>query len=146
MTAASDLSRMHHRAIFDLLDDVGQDQFFGKVDVPDTELAYPYLIVWPAPGHRQILNLAGNLSDVTTLSQVTAVGRDVDEVLATLDRAAALLHGHRPTIVGRLVGLIRQQESGEYVRPDDTVHTPDGQPTYMGVAFFTLNSTAAPAS
>lgn len=142
----SDVSRAHHLAVYGLLATVGAQRYFGKVDVPDSELVYPYLIVWPVPATRNQINLAGNLSDAVTISQVTAVGRDVDEVLATLDRAAAALHGVRPVIAGRLPGLIRQQPGNQPVVPDTSVSSDDGQPTYMSASFFALTSTAAPAS
>jgi hypothetical protein len=146
-----DASRSHSRAIFDMLAplhdlDEGYLIFFGKVDVPDSALTYPYLVVWGQAGTRGIVNLAGNLSDLTTVTQVTGVGRDIDETIAVLDRAGELLHGHRPTILGRLPGLIRQVPTGEQIRANEILRTPDGQPTYRGVALFELDSTAGPAA
>lgn len=148
MTTPTDVSRAHNRAIYDMLAPLtspptGYQRYFAKVDVPDSDLTYPYLIVWAAPGHRQILTLSGTVSDLTTITQVTVVGRDDDEVLGALDRAADLLHGHRPAIGGRLPGCIRQQPVDRPVRPTDTSRTPDGQPYYMSFALFELNSTAA---
>jgi hypothetical protein len=145
----NDTSRAHGHAIFDLLqpltDLAGIERFFGKVSGPDSALTYPYLVVWANAGYRELLTMAGNLSDLTTVVQLTGVGRDVDEVLSVLDRSADLLEGVRPFIVGRTCGFIRNIPSGESVRPDETLRTPDGAPTYRGVALYELNSTAAPA-
>jgi hypothetical protein len=151
VTTPTDVSRAHARAVLDMLTPLTElptryQLFFAKVDVTDAALRYPYLIVWPAPGNRQILNLGGNLSDLTTLTQVTAVGRDADEVLSALDRVAELLHGVRPTIPGRLPGFIRQVPADQPVRPTDKSRTPDGQPYYMSFALFSLTSDHAPAS
>lgn len=146
----SDVSRDHHAAIFTLLEPLtdpptGYQLWLGSIKVPDSALTFPYLVVRRAPGIRNILNLAGNLSDLTTLTQVMAVGRDEDEVLAALDRAAGRLHGKRPVIDGRSPGLIRQVPMNPLVMPSDDVHAPEGQPTYQGVSQYELNSTAASA-
>jgi hypothetical protein len=50
----------------------------------------------------------------------------------------------RPTIPGRLPGLIRQMIPEPFVMPNSTINTPAGQATYEGVLQFQLNSTAAP--
>jgi hypothetical protein len=118
----------------------------GKVTRDDGALEDPYLVIWAAPGSRTQINLPGNQSDLTTVTQITAVGRDRTEVLAALDRVAELLQGRRPTIAGRLPGLFRQVSENPYVRPTDTVRGPDGQACYQGVIQFQLNSTAAPAT
>jgi hypothetical protein len=145
-----DVSRAHGHAMFDLLapltDDGGVQRFFGQVDVPDAKLKRRYLIVWASPGVRDLLTMAGNLSDLTTTTQITAVGRNVDEVLALLDRAADLLQGVRPVISGRVPGFIRQVPTDTPVRPNETLRTAEGAPTYRGIALFTLNSTAAPVT
>jgi hypothetical protein len=140
----------HARAHFDLLapltDQYEFQRFFAKVDVPDQELTYPYVVVWPRPATAEIVNAAGNVSDRTTVTQVTVVGRDGVEVSAVLDLVLDLLHGAKPQIAGRTPGFIRNVPSGEAIRPDETLRTyPDAAPTYRGVALYTLTSDAAPA-
>jgi hypothetical protein len=145
------VSRAHGRAIYDLLSplttDGGIQRFFGGINVPDSKLKPRYVIVWAASGHRDMQNMTGTLSSLMTTTQITAVGRNQDEVLALLDRAADLLQGVRPTIAGRLPGLITQVPTDTPARPNETLRTPaDGAPTYRGIALFTLQSTPAPAS
>lgn len=147
----SDPSRQHHAAIIALLDPLtgpptNYQLFLGKVTVVDSKLTYPYLCVWRAPGQREIQTLAGTLSDLTTITQINAVAEDEEAVLMALDRVAELLHGKRPSIAGRLPGLIRQVIPDPIVMPNSTINTPAGQPTYEGVLQFQLNSTAAPAA
>jgi hypothetical protein len=152
VTAATDTSRAHTRAIYDLLKPLTDlptryQRFFAKVDVPDSELKYPHLIVWATPGVSTMLNFTGNLSSRATVTQITAVGRDEDEVLAALDRADNLLQGVRPNIPGRLPGLIDNIPAGQAITPNETLRTsPDGAPTYRGIALYALQSTPAPAS
>lgn len=149
MSTPRDVSLDHAQGLVDLLapltgDPWNYQTFVGKVTVTDDELNYPYLIVWPAPATRDQVNLSGNLYDATTITQLTAVGRDTDEAVAVLDQAAALLQGVRPTVPGRLPGLIRQVGALP-PRETDQSRTPDGQPYLLAVALFSLNSTAAPA-
>lgn len=151
MTTPADVSLLHANALYGLLDPLAgapwnYERFFGKVTVTDAALTYPYLIVWPAAASRGQVNLAGNLYDSTTITQLTAVGRDVSEVLMMLDQAAALLQGIRPAIAGRLPGQIRQVNTPGPPTETDQSRTPDGQPYYMGVALYSLTSTPAPTS
>lgn len=149
MTATTDLSRVHQAAFLALLSPLeaaptAYQIYPNKITVPDSDLTFPYLVVRGAAGDRDILNLTGTLIDLTTITQVMAVGRDEDEVLAALDRAAALIHGVKPTIPGRDPGFIRQLAGSPYVIPSDDVHTDDGQACYQGVTQFTLTSGPAP--
>lgn len=151
MPTPTDVSRAHGRAIYDLLAPLSgapcnYQRYFAKVDVGDDALRYPYLIVWAQPGTRGQINMAGNVYDLTTVTQITAVGQDDDEVLAALDQAGALLQGIRPAIDGRLPGQIRQIPTSQPVRETDQARTPAGQPYYMAIALYSLNSTAGPVS
>lgn len=149
----SDPSRAHAHALYDLLTaalsgpPTGYQLYFGGVTATDADLTFPYLIVWPPPGARTQINLAGTMSALVTTIQVTAVGRDVDEVLAALDRAATALQGVRPALPGRRCGQIHQPP--DYIPPpvtqSDTTRTSDGRPVYRGVAQYRLTSTPDPA-
>lgn len=150
MTAPTDLSRTHRGAVADLLAPLesaptSYQIYLNKVTVPDAELDFPYLVIRGAPGDRDLINLTGTLVDLTTTTQIMAVGRDEDEVLAALDRAAKLLEGVKPVMPGRNPGFIRQVPGSPYVVPSDDVHTDDGQACYQGVNQFTLTSGPAPA-
>lgn len=144
----SDPSRQHIAALVAMLTPLtgaptNYQMYVGKVTRPDGALTNPYFVLWPGIGRRDQVNLPGTLSDLTTTTQITAVGRDVDDVLALLDRAAELLQGKRPVIAGRLPGMFRQVSDNPYIRPTENVRGPDGQACYQGVAQFELNSTAA---
>lgn len=148
----SDVSRLHRDAIRALLAPLespptSYQVFLGKVTDPDADLDYPYLTVWSAPAARTPVNLPANVSDATTVTQISVTGRDEDEVLAALDRVAELVQGKPVTIAGRNCGRPRQVSANPYVIPSDDVHTPaEGQATYQGVIQFSLNSDAAPAA
>lgn len=148
MTTPTDVSRAHNRAIFDLLAPLADPptsylRFFGKVDKTDADLTYPYLVAWPAPGYREAVNLTGTVYDLTTVTQITAVGNDVDEVLAVLDRAALLLQAVKPDLPGRLPGRVHEIPTNVPIRETESSRTPKGQPYYMGYCLYQLNSTAA---
>jgi len=107
--ADSDVGWAHAAAIHDMLDTaVGYGVYLGRPDIPDPELVWPYLIVWPPPAGRPTIALAGYGGESTTTTQVTAAGRNVRETITALDRAAVALHRRRPVIVGRRCGLITQ--------------------------------------
>lgn len=151
MSAFQSLSRAHAHAIYDLLAPVSappynRQRYFAKVNVSDSELTYPHLIVWPQPATRSQVNLTGTLYDATTTTAITVVGRDDDEVLAVGDLVGELLQGKKPSIEGRIPGQIRNVPSSQPVRETDQSRTPDGQPYYMAVSYYSLNSTAAPAT
>jgi hypothetical protein len=146
----SDISRLHRDAIRALLAPLESPPtsyqiFTAKVVGSDSDLEYPYLTVWSTPADRTPVNLPGNVSAVATVTQVSATGRDEDEVLAALDRVAELLEGKPVTITGRNPGRPRQVSANPYVIPSDDVHTTDGQATYQGVIQYRLNSTASAA-
>jgi len=120
--------------------------YIGAITVSDDELEFPYIVVWAAPGHRDLINLTGNSLDLTTLTQLTVTGRDDTEAMAALDLAAGLLVGKKPTLDGRMPGFIRQINDEPIVTPVDDVHGPDGQPAYQAIAQFSVTSSAAPAA
>lgn len=138
-----DPSRAHAHGILDLVDSAVDHQvFFGEVTAADADLEYPYLVVWPAPGNRPVTTLAGYGGELTTTTQVTAVGTSVDEVLSALDRASAALHRVRPVITGRQCAPIVQESGGTPPQPQrtDKTRTPDGRPIFFSFALFTLYS------
>jgi hypothetical protein len=151
MTQPVDVSRLHHKAILDLLSPAivplqvdGRYRIYsGEVTDDEDSIAYPYLVVWPPPVHRPVNTMAGYDGAATTTTQVTAAGTTVDEVLAALDRAAAALHRRRPAILGRITGLVSQVPSATPPQPDrdDSVRLPDGRPVFMSFLQFSLYST-----
>lgn len=139
-----DPSRAHALAIHYLLDN-GADfaWHFGRVLPADSALTFPYGVVWPAPGTRPVVTLAGNPGFVSTVTRVTGVGRDPDEVLAVLDRAAEVLHRVIPAIAGRRCSPITQDPAGGVppdVEKDPQVRTADGRPVFYAPMRFTLMS------
>lgn len=152
MTLPVDVSRQHGQAIADLIDaalaplQIGgrYTVYVGEVTTPESDIAYPYLVVWPPPVWRPTNTQAGYDGAAVSTVQVTAAGTTVDEVLAALDRAAAALHRRRPAIPGRMCGLITQVPGATPPQPerDDTVHTPAGRPVFFSFVLFTLYSTA----
>jgi len=143
VTTPADPSRAHAAAVLTLVEASEYPVYLGKVTVPDADLTYPPLIVWPPPGRRNLIAIAGTAATLTGVIQETAVGRDADEVLAALDRTAAQLVGVTPTITGRRCARITEVGPGAPVVQNDGLRTPDGQPTYRGVALYQLMSTAA---
>lgn len=116
--------------------------YLGEVTTPDDQLTLPYLVVWPPPPERPNLSLAGYGEEITTTTQVTAVGRDAIETIAAMGRASAALHGVRPVVAGRECGLIGQVP-GQLPppRPDERVRV-DGRPVYITFALFRLMSSS----
>lgn len=138
-----DPSRAHAHAIKGLIEDTAPNAkvYLGKVTDSDSALTYPYLIVWPPPGYRDLTALAGAGHTLTTVVQVTAVGRDVDEVLAALDRVTDTLVGVTPAIVGRRCTRVSDESPGQPPEKSDITRTPDGQPVYRGYGLYRLMST-----
>lgn len=142
MTDPVDPSRAHAHAILALVEATQYTTYNGKVTDPDELLSYPHLIVRSAYGVRALTALVGRSATLTTVTDVVAVGRDPDEVMAALDRVAAQLVGAQPTITGRQCGDIADvTQPGVPPLEDKTLLTPDGQPTYRSVGSFELVST-----
>lgn len=143
MTTPLDPSRAHAAAIHDLATagvPADWQTHLGEVTVPDADLTYPHLIVWPPPATRPVTTLAGYAGEITTTTQVTAVGRTHDEVLAALDRVGQALHRRRPVIDGRECGLITHVASGAVPQRSESLRTPEGRPTWYSFALFSLFS------
>lgn len=140
-----DVSRGHATAIRDLLTPLPYTVYLGEITDPEDAIEYPYLVVWPPPADRPANTINGYDSQATTVTQITAAGTSVDEVLAALDRAAGLLHRIRPAILGRQSAPLRQLPGGGPPQPqrDPKVRTLDGRPIYFSTAFYELHSTAA---
>jgi hypothetical protein len=144
----SDPSRLHATAVHALVQaavPAGVRVYFGKVHTPDAEIAYPYLVVWPAPANRVDDALHGWAGQLSTVTQLTAAGTTVDEVLAVLDRAATALQGVTPTITGRDCGPLRQIPGAGPPSPDvdPRVKTPAGRDIYFSYVLFEMHSTAS---
>lgn len=141
----TDPSRAHSLAVEALIDAaVGYTLYRGKVTDPDSALTYPYLISWPGRAPRTLDRLAGTGHTVTSTHQITAVGRDVGEVLAALDRVSAAVTGVIPQIAGRSCSRIQDVSPPDQVPEEsDVTRTLDGQPVYRSFALFQLMSTPA---
>lgn len=156
MTAPTDLSRLHAQALVSLVNAALADLqvegrytvYVGEVTEPEATIAYPYLVIWPAPAVRDVNLLNGYDGSATTTTQITAAGTTTEEVLAALDRASAALHRKTPTIPGRTWAPIRQVPGATPPQPDrdDTVNTATGRPVFTSFALFTLHSTPAGAT
>lgn len=123
-----------------LVDLYGYQRFYAEVDVPDSELKFPFVVVWPMSPSSDLVNATGTLVDRTNLTQVSVTGRDADEVGAALDLVDGLLVGKKPTIAGRDPGFIRGVPNNVPIRPNETLRTSEGAPTYLGTALYTVTS------
>ncbi|MEV0214293.1 hypothetical protein [Micromonospora sp. NPDC050695] len=145
--ADSDVGWAHAQGLAALLEPLPYVTYMGEVIDADDTLEYPHLILWPPPATRTTVTLNGYGGEVTTTTQITAVGRDPREAITALDRASALLHRRRPTIPGRRCSVI-SYEPGAAGPPqpqrDEQARTPDGRPPYFTFALFTLHSSRSP--
>jgi hypothetical protein len=137
-----DISRHHTDAVTALLATAGVVAYTVEVDVDTDDLTYPYTVVYPNPGTAALNNLAGDAATYSFGWQVTAVGRDRNEVQAVLDKARAVCVGARPVVAGRSFGLIRNVPLNVPIREDPQEREPlSGRPYFYGVAQFTVTST-----
>lgn len=141
MPTVADPAVDHANAIHGLLDAaLTYTVYLGEVTGPDGELTFPYIVAWPPPPDRPTLTLAGYGGEITTTTQVSAVGRDVTETIAAMGRASEALHRVRPTIAGRRCGLITQvPQQMPPPRPDERVRV-NGRPVYLTFSLFRLDS------
>lgn len=139
----TDVGYAHAEALRLLLDVLPYAVYLGKVTETDSELRYPYLVVWPPPPLRTGQNLTGTLLSATTRTQVSAIGQDVRETLTALDRVDARLQANRPVVLGRSCGLFSQVAVSGSPAPNPSVRTPDGQPTHLAWAIYALTSIPA---
>lgn len=142
-----DISRAHARALKQMVEDaVDYEVFVGRPNRLDSELTYPHLIVWPSPANRQQVNLTASSASPESLIQITAIGRDPDEAMTALDRAAAALQGRKPplNIAGWRPGRVKEQPVNQPASKNEELSTPDGQPTYRAWSLFRIRSEPAP--
>jgi hypothetical protein len=147
--AGEEISRRFGRAVEALVLAAlpGRDVFYGKVDKPDAELTFPYVVVWAIPSARVRRNLSGTIASPDSRVQLTGVGRDPDEVCSALDHAAAALHGKKPNLgEGWNAGRIWEMPVEQAVTKNEDLWTPQGSPTYRGVSMFRLSSEPAPVA
>jgi len=141
--ADTDVGWLHAQGLADLLEPLPYPLFIGDVTEADGPLEYPHLILWPPPASRPTATLNGYGGEATTVTQLTAVGRDPREAITALDRASALLHRRRPSILGRCCSPITYAEGAAgppQPQRDEQARTPDGHPPYFTFAQFTLHS------
>jgi hypothetical protein len=142
-----DISRLFGRAVQTMLQDalpIDTDVFYGKVTKADSQLTFPYVVVWLSPSTLVRANLTGTIASPDSRLQITGVGRDEDEVASVLDRAGTALHGKRPTINGYRPGLMWQVPAEIPIVKNEDLWTPQGTPTYRGVSMFRLSCEPAP--
>ncbi|MEU8158043.1 hypothetical protein AB0B94_30690 [Micromonospora sp. NPDC048986] len=144
--ADTDIGWAHAEGIAALLDPLPYPVYIGEITAEDDELEYPYVVLWPPPADRLTITMAGYGGEGTTTTQITAAGRSTREVISALDRVGAALHRRRPTIPGRVCGLITQPlGAGNIPDPqrDEQVSTPE-RPIFYSFVRVTFNSSAAP--
>lgn len=143
---AQDVSRAFARAVNTLLrDKLATDVYYPRVDRPDDQITYPYVVQWLIPGTKQLVNLSGSLIAVDLRLQLTGVGRDQDEVLSVLDRAGFALAGRRiHGMPGWKSGLVREMPVYQPVTKNEEVPTPAHTPTFRSWAMFRLSAERAP--
>jgi hypothetical protein len=118
------------------------DVHVGDVDVPDSDLSYPYYAVWGAPASPVLVRLKGDGGEVVTRTQITVAALTSLDVIGAADRARRVLHRRRPTIPGRRCGDVGQEPASPSVPVlDPTVTSSDGRRVYVAYLFFTLHST-----
>lgn len=146
---------MHAQGISAMLAGLPYQRYIGEVTAPDPgsglpgELEYPHLVLWPPPANRVAVTMNGYGGEATTTTQVTAVGRDVREVITALDRVSAALFRRRPTIPGRECGLIDQREDAPPPPApdrDEQIRIGDGRPVFFSFLHFSLFSSAVAPS
>jgi len=121
------------------------DVYYPRVDRPDSELTYPYVVQWLIPSTKQVVNLTGSLVSVDLRGQLTGVGRDQDEVLSALDRAGFALVGRRINgLPGWKSGIVREMPVHQPVSKNEEVWTPQHTPTFRSWAMFRMTAERAP--
>ncbi|MEV5211332.1 hypothetical protein AB0K35_28050 [Micromonospora sp. NPDC053740] len=145
--ADTDVGWAHAEGLAALLEPLPYQLHIGQVTEKNGPLEYPHLILWPPPATRPAVTLNGYGGEVTTVTQITAVGQDPREAITALDRASALLHRRRPTIPGRACSVITHNaEAAGPPQPqrDEQARTPDGHAPFFTFALFTLHSSRSP--
>lgn len=141
MVASDEPAADHNAAIVALLEaGTPYTVYVGEVTTDDP--AYPYLVVWPAPGVRSAFGLSGYGGEVFTTTQVTAAGLSPMDVAGAADRASAALHRVRPVIEGRRCSYIEQDPEFRPPPPipDPQVRAQTGRTVYSSPMFFNLQS------
>lgn len=144
----AEITRPFARAVQALIEAAvpGRDVYYGRPTKPDADLTYPYVIVWVIPANRVRANLTGTIAAPDSRVQLTAVGRDQDEVAWTLDACADALQGQRPALDGWRSGLIWEMPVQQAITKNEDLLTPQGTPTYRGVSMWRLSSEPVPAA
>lgn len=119
--------------------------YYGGVQVPESELVYPYVVHWPVPATGHIANLAGNLIPKMNEARFVVCGRDTDEVLWALDEIAGALIGQRPVIDGWRCNKIRQHPDTKPVL-QNTKALFQGRPTWTGWGHYLMGAEPAPVT
>lgn len=145
----AEISRQFGRAVEAMVQaalPAGLDVFYARVTKPDSELIFPYVVVWSIPSMRRRANLTGTIASPDSRVQLTGVGRSPDEVTWILDRAGDALQGQRAALGGDWrSGLIWEMPVEQAITKNEDLWTADGSPTYRGVSMYRLSSEPRPA-
>lgn len=147
--ADTDVGWAHAQALAGMLAGLPYPLYVGEVSDEDDTLTYPHLILWPPPATRPTVTLNGYAGEVTTVTQITAVGTTPREAITALDRVSALLHRRRPSIAGRRCSLVTATEGAAgspQPQPDDQARTADGRRVFFTFGLFSLYSSPETAN
>ena len=121
------------------------DVFVGEpTAVMDSDgRAHPYTAIYPSPGQALRRPMAGTATELLWSFQTTCAGGDPTRALRAIQRVRDRLDGHRLTIDGLIVGVLREQEFYEPgpLRPDKDV----SPPRWWAPLMWDLHATSNPA-
>jgi hypothetical protein len=134
----ADITHHHRTAVLELLAGAGYPVHDGEV-IGDRE--FPYLVLWGTPGTVDFDDLAWSSPTYVYRFTVTAVGRDVRETSAALDRARACLVPVRPVVTGRESGFISERDGDTAVAKDPDANDPaTGRPVFFAPTDFEVTT------
>lgn len=137
----------HADAMFNLLrpvfEPLGYGLYNGETPGEESEILYPYAVLWHVPALRQSVVLRGYAGEIFTRVPITFAGLSPRDVAGIADRGSAALHRVRPVIPGRRCGDIEQEQLAipAAPRPDPNV-MPSGRLIYYLPLAFELYSSA----
>lgn len=134
-----DVTHQHTEATRALLAEAGYPLYIGEVTDDGPALQYPYLVVWPTPGTVEHDDIGYGAAHYWHRFTLTAVGRDVRETEAALDRARTQLVAVRPDIPGRACGLYSERDGDVAIAKDPEAVDPNtGRPVFFAATDFQL--------
>lgn len=128
-----------------MLEATGYPVELGAPKTPDSQVTYPHLVLWLPPLRHAGPDLEPASTALSAVIQVTAVGRDQDEVLAACDRAAAQLAHRRPVVDQLDCAPLDPVPLDMPVAEDPKVRTRDGRPIYFAPTQYRVYATPTSA-